>query len=69
MGLIWDVKFDQAGLDVLRVSHWVSCSKVSDFGLDPLQASKENKAHSLKRHMYRNVHCSTIYNSQDMDAT
>ena len=22
----------------------------------------------LKRHMYRNVHCNTIYNSQDMEA-
>ena len=29
--------------------------------------SKENKI--LKRHMYSNVHCSTIYNSQDMEAT
>ena len=25
--------------------------------------------HSSKRHMYLNVHYSTIYNSQDMEAT
>ena len=24
---------------------------------------------NLKRHMYLNVHCSTVYNSQDMEAT
>ena len=25
--------------------------------------------HNFKRHMYPSVHCSTIYNSQDMEAT
>ena len=25
--------------------------------------------HSSKRHMYPNVHCSKIHNSQDMEAT
>ena len=29
---------------------------------------KENKNTKLKRYMYPNVHCSTMYNSQDMDA-
>ena len=29
--------------------------------------SREN--HNLKRYMHPNVHCSTIYNSQDMEAT
>ena len=24
---------------------------------------------NCKRHMYPNVHCSTVYNSQDMEAT
>ena len=27
------------------------------------------KKHNSKRYMYPNVHCSTIYNSQDMEAT
>ena len=27
------------------------------------------KRYNLKRHMYPNVHCSAIYNSQDMEAT
>ena len=31
------------------------------------RTSSEN--HNSKRHMYPNVHCSTIYNSQDMEAT
>jgi hypothetical protein len=25
--------------------------------------------HNLKRHVYPDVHCSTIYNGQDMEAT
>ena len=29
--------------------------------------SREN--HNSKRHMHPNVYCSTIYNSQDMEAT
>ena len=33
----------------------------------PGHLSREN--HNLKRHMNPNVHCSTIYNSQDMEAT
>ena len=28
---------------------------------------EENR--NLKRHIYLNVHCSTIYNSQDIEAT
>ena len=31
--------------------------------------SKEYKNTNLKRHMYSYVHCSIIYNSQDMEAT
>ena len=27
------------------------------------------KNHNSKRHMHLSVHCSTIYNSQDMEAT
>ena len=27
------------------------------------------KENILKRHMYPNIHCSTIYNNQDMEAT
>ena len=27
------------------------------------------KNHNSKRHMYPNVHCSTIYNNQDVEAT
>ena len=30
---------------------------------------EENKNTDLKRYMHPNVHCSTIYNSQDMEAT
>ena len=33
----------------------------------PKRISGEN--HNLKRYMYPNVHCSTIYNSQDIKAT
>ena len=33
----------------------------------PGHISKEN--HNLKRYMHPNVHCSTIYNNQDMEAT
>ena len=29
--------------------------------------SKEN--HNLKRYIHPNVHCNTVYNSQDMEAT
>ena len=29
----------------------------------------ETANHNWKRHMYPNVHCSTIYNSEDMEAT
>ena len=30
---------------------------------------KENENTNLKRHMHHYVHCSIIYNSQDMEAT
>ena len=33
----------------------------------PGHLSREN--HNFKRHMHPNVHCSTIYNSQDMEET
>ena len=33
----------------------------------PGHLSREN--HDLKRYLYANVHCSTIYNGQDMEAT
>ena len=33
----------------------------------PRHTAEEN--HNLKRYMYSNIHCSTIYNSQDMEAT
>ena len=33
----------------------------------PGHLSREN--HDLKRHMYSSVHCSTIYDSQDMETT
>ena len=33
----------------------------------PRHLSREN--HDLQRHIYSDVHCSTIYNSQDMETT
>ena len=35
--------------------------------MGPGHTSTENS--NLKRHMHPNVHCSTIHNSQDMEAT
>ena len=35
----------------------------------PRYISKENKNNNSERYMHPNVHCSTIYNSQDMEAT
>ena len=35
--------------------------------MSQLYISREN--HNSKRYMHPNVHCSTIYNSQDMEAT
>ena len=32
-------------------------------------SSKENENTNLERYMYSYVHCSTMYNSQDMEAT
>ena len=43
--------------------------------LSPIQLSNPatkhvlRKNHNLKRHVYPDVHCSTIYNGQDMEAT
>ena len=34
-----------------------------------IQQSHFGENHNLKRLMHPNVHCSTIYNSQDMEAT
>ena len=31
--------------------------------------TEKNKNINLKRYMHPNAHCSTIYNSQDMEAT
>ena len=35
----------------------------------PLLGIYPGKNHNSKRHVYPDVHCSTIYNSQDMEAT
>jgi len=35
----------------------------------PLLQHLSEEKHGLKRYMYPYVHCSTIYNSQDMEAT
>ena len=35
---------------------------------NPGYLSKENKNSSLKAYMYPHVHCSIIYNNQDMEA-
>ena len=35
----------------------------------PLLDIYPEKNHNSKRHMYPNVHCSTVYNSQDAEAT
>ena len=34
-----------------------------------IQQSHSRKNHNSKRHMHLNIHCSTIYNGQDMEAT
>ena len=34
-----------------------------------LRVFEENKNTNLKRYMYPYVHCSIVYNSQDMDGT
>ena len=35
----------------------------------PLLGVYSEKNHNSKRYVYPNVHCSTIYNNQDMEAT
>ena len=35
----------------------------------PVKLGAILKPHNSERHMYFSVHCSTIYNSQDMEAT
>jgi len=35
----------------------------------PLLGICPEKNHNSKRHMYPDVHCSNIYNNQDMEAT
>ena len=40
---------------------------IQSCNLTPRHISEEN--HNLKRYMHPNVHCSTIYNSQDMEAS
>ena len=40
---------------------------IHDSAIPLLGILREN--HNLKRCMYSNVHCSTIYNRQDMEAT
>ena len=40
---------------------------IQSCNLTPRHISEEN--HNLKRYMHPNVHCSTIYSSQDMEAT
>ena len=33
------------------------------------QAYTQRKTHNLKRYVHPNIYCSTVYNSQDMEAT
>ena len=49
---------------------WILCH-LSHQGNDlaiPLLGIYPGESHNSKRHMYPNVHCSTIYNNQDMEA-
>jgi len=49
------------GILQARTLEWVASSFSS-----PGDISRQN--HNLKRYMYPDVYCSTIYNSQDMEA-
>jgi len=44
-------------------------NKSTTWSSNPTAESIPWENHSFKRHMYLNVHCSNIYNSQDMEAT
>ena len=43
--------------------------KWSNYKIQPIPGHVCGENHNLDKYMYVNVHCSTIYNSQDMEAT
>ena len=49
---------------------WVSSSEMDEPGAYYTELSKsEREKHDPKGYMHLNVHCSIVYNSQDMEAT
>ena len=65
----WDCKLVQP----LWKTEWIFLKKLKiELSYDPaipLWGIYPEKKHNSKRHMHPNVHCSTIYNSQVMEAT
>ena len=59
-----DVKYGEqyGGSLKTRVTIWSS-------NPTPGHISGKDKNHNSKRHMHPNIHCSTIYSSQDMETT
>ena len=46
-----------------------SCYKTTIWASNPIPRCISRENHNSKRYIHSNVHCSTIYNKQDMEAT
>ena len=53
----------------IRKQSEMSYKTTSLGSLNPIPRHISREKHNLKRYMHSNVHCSMIYNSQDMEAT
>ena len=66
----WECKLVQSLWEtVWRFLKKLKTELLYDPAIPTLGIYPEKKNHNLKRYMHPHVHCSTIYNSQDMEAT
>ena len=69
--LIPDLRGNSLSFSPLRMMFaWVCCIwPLLCWGSNHTPGHIAGENHNLKRYMHPNIHCSTIYNSQDMEAT
>ena len=56
------------GILQARILEWVAFPSPGDLPNPGIELNIPRENHNSKRHQWPNVYCSTIYNSQDMEA-
>ena len=65
----WECKLVQPLWKTWREIPWKTKNRITIWSSNPTPGHLSRENHDSQRHVYSNVHCSTIYNSQNMETT